>query len=226
MRDGSVGSSPGWYPDPGGQHELRYFNGVSWTGDVSTDGERHVSALPPPDGHRRSGKAPLVLGIVAVCIAWIPFVSVIGAGIAIVAIVIGLRRRRWPEARDAANVGIVTGGVALVLAVAGTWLAVIVLREVSRFDDPGPYDLGDLMCQEVDGVTRARGSITNRDDESHGYTIEMTFDGERSGTATVDDVAPGASASFVIDEDFRFDDLACEITSVNGPFPFGIDTGL
>ncbi|MGA9275783.1 DUF2510 domain-containing protein [Ilumatobacter sp.] len=226
MRDGSVGSTPGWYPDPGGQHDLRYFNGADWTGDVSTDGERRFAPMPTTGGNGPSGTPALVLGIVAVCIAWIPFISVIGAGVAVAAIVTGVRRRRWPSARDAANVGIVTGVVGLVLAMVGTWLAVIVLREVDRFDDPGPHDVADVVCEEVDGVTRASGSITNLDDERRSYTIEITFDGDRSETALVDDVEPGETTSFVLDEDFRFDELSCSVTDVKGPYPFGIDTGL
>jgi hypothetical protein len=37
---------PQWYPDPSGRHELRYWEGSSWTGHVSDQG---VTSLDPPD---------------------------------------------------------------------------------------------------------------------------------------------------------------------------------
>lgn len=233
MRDGSVGSSPGWYPDPGGEHDLRYHNGLDWTGDVSDDGERHVAPLvvplepgTPDSAGGPTGTTALVLGILALCIAWIPFVSVVGAVLALTAIVVGLRRRRIPSARNASNAGIVTGAVGLGLAVIGTWLAVIVLGEVQRFDDPGPYETSDIACAETDGVTRATGTITNTDDARHSYTIEVAFDDRRSGIVEVDDVAAGSTVTFVVDEQLRFDEPRCRVVSVNGPLPFGLDIGL
>jgi len=41
-----------WYPDPGGAHELRYFNGSSWTDDVSDHGRQSRAPLAS------SGKVP------------------------------------------------------------------------------------------------------------------------------------------------------------------------
>jgi Protein of unknown function (DUF2510) len=34
-----------WYPDPGGRHELRYFDGQVWTEHVSTQGKQSVDPL-------------------------------------------------------------------------------------------------------------------------------------------------------------------------------------
>ena len=28
-------TEPGWYPDPAGEHHLRYFNGTGWTSHVT-----------------------------------------------------------------------------------------------------------------------------------------------------------------------------------------------
>ncbi len=36
----------GWYPDPSGRHEKRYWDGKGWSGHVSTGGVR--SEEPPP----------------------------------------------------------------------------------------------------------------------------------------------------------------------------------
>jgi hypothetical protein len=220
--DRSVAYDAGWYPDPVGVHELRYHNGVAWTGDVSTDGVRHVSPLPSAPSSGPSGTAALVLGIISLCVGWIPFVSVLAFGTAVAAVVVGFRRRRFPSARGASQAGIVMGAVGFVLAIGGTWVAFLILEAVDRYENPGPYEVEVTMCAEVDGVTRADGTITNLDDRTRTYTVEVVFDGDRSDTVEVVDVEPGDTASFVVEQDLRFDDLDCEIGSVKGPLPFGL----
>ena len=37
-------TAAGWHPDPSGRHEMRYWNGASWTDDVSDAG---VAAKDP-----------------------------------------------------------------------------------------------------------------------------------------------------------------------------------
>ena len=37
--------SRGWYPDPTGSHELRYFDGYRWLADVANRGEMSTSPL-------------------------------------------------------------------------------------------------------------------------------------------------------------------------------------
>lgn len=43
---------PGWLPDPSGRHEYRYWNGASWSDDVSDNGltsaDPVAAPLPPP----------------------------------------------------------------------------------------------------------------------------------------------------------------------------------
>ena len=222
--DRSVAYTAGWYPDPVGVHDLRYHNGQAWTGDVSTDGVRHVSAIPAVPGSQPTGTAAMVLGIVSLCVGWIPFVSVVAFGTAIAAVVIGLRRRQFPGARGASNAGIITGLVGFVFAIGGTWLAFLIVDAVGRYEDPGPYAVDVVSCAEVDGVTRADGTISNLDGGTRSYTVEVSFDGERSETVEIDDVAAGDTVSFVAEQDFRFDELACEVTAVKGPRPFGLQT--
>jgi uncharacterized protein YxjI len=43
----NVTTTPNWYPDPFGRHELRYFDGTQWTEHVSSHGRQ---AVDPPMG--------------------------------------------------------------------------------------------------------------------------------------------------------------------------------
>jgi uncharacterized protein YxjI len=40
-------SEPGWYPDPSGRHESRYYDGTQWTEHVASHGKQSVD---PPSG--------------------------------------------------------------------------------------------------------------------------------------------------------------------------------
>ncbi len=37
-----------WYPDPGGRHEVRYWDGSRWTDWATDDGVQNQDPLPPP----------------------------------------------------------------------------------------------------------------------------------------------------------------------------------
>jgi uncharacterized protein YxjI len=43
--------APGWYPDPAGRHEYRYWNGWRWTDDVSSHGRQSVDTPPAGPSH-------------------------------------------------------------------------------------------------------------------------------------------------------------------------------
>ncbi len=48
-------AAPGWYPDPLGRHEHRYWDGVAWTGHVA---DRGATGLDPTDVAVTSGPTP------------------------------------------------------------------------------------------------------------------------------------------------------------------------
>src|SRR5688500_11873704 len=91
----------GWFPDPNGRHEHRYFNGRSWTADVADGGQRsadprgsaasRTAALAPAPAGNGMATAALVCGIGAVLLAWIPFIVVAGFVLAILALVFGVQ---------------------------------------------------------------------------------------------------------------------------------------
>lgn len=46
MNDRPIATPAGWFPDPLGRYDHRWFNGTSWTADVSVDGGRFVDPSP------------------------------------------------------------------------------------------------------------------------------------------------------------------------------------
>ncbi|HUV17858.1 MAG TPA: DUF4190 domain-containing protein, partial [Ilumatobacteraceae bacterium] len=153
------GARPGWYADPLRRFELRYYNGATWTADVSTGGERFVDPLGIDVGQHAGqptrsaatenaptslATASMVLGIVAVAIAWIPFVVVVGAIAALLALAFGIIaiRRSGPSGagRSRAVVGVITGASGLLAAGLGTLLTFVVLDVYDSYLNPPPHE--------------------------------------------------------------------------------------
>ncbi len=113
----------GWYPDPTGRFEYRYHNDEVWTADVASGGRRFVDPASAGAGvGTRTGRnglavAGMVCGIVAVVIAWVPFVAVLGLITAIVGLALSIpalaRSRETGSRRGFAIAGIVTSAFGL-----------------------------------------------------------------------------------------------------------------
>ncbi len=220
----------GWYPDPVGDHEFRYHNGLDWTGDVADDGVRHVTTVPARSGSRfprrndpRSATVAMVFGITAMLLGIVPFVCVIAAVFGVVAIVVGARRMRFESARGAATAGIVTGSIGVVLSIGGLWLTTVVLGAVADFENPGPYEIELVSCEQSAAGTRATGWITNLDDRDRSYTISVALNDTVGADALLEDVPAGERREFRAEENLRLDDVDCSIGDVTGPRPFGIE---
>ena len=57
MSDASA-QQAGWYPDPGGRHEYRYWDGGRWTEHVANRGQQSVEPLTGPGSVPTTGEAP------------------------------------------------------------------------------------------------------------------------------------------------------------------------
>ena len=115
-------SPPGWYPDPGGGADERYWDGDAWTDGVVVDGEVTEAALPPaPIDRDQRAQLP---GIAAGWALLGVIVGVVGAGAA------GLLARALTDARI----------VELAVSQAVLWAAVLTPVVVSS----RRYGSGDL----------------------------------------------------------------------------------
>jgi hypothetical protein len=226
---------PGWFPDPLERYEHRYFNGTTWTSDVSNNGQRMVDPLGTGPGYGATGPqqgngmatAALTCGIIGTLVAWIPFVVVVGIALGILALVFGIKGLRRSgivgSGRGLAIAGIITGAVTLLLSVLGIVLSVLLFRAVSDFSQPGPVDTDVTSC-EIDGRNAtAQGTLTNESRSTRDYTLFVSVGGE-TDVATFEDVSPGETVEWVARIRTRTLVEDCRTTVVvQGPFPFGIE---
>jgi hypothetical protein len=232
----------GWFPDPNGRHEHRYFNGRSWTADVADGGQRAVDPLgsapspatplaPAPGGGNGMATGALVCGIGAVLLAWIPFIVVAGLVLAILALVFGVQGVRRANVtstgRGQALAGIVLGALGIALSVVGVILSVVAFREVRAFMDPAAHDVAVTSCTVADGVATAEGTLTNRDDDPARFTVfvelrvgdEHSEHADRLGRLDPGDTATWRVAEFGVGAAER---CVADEVHVFGPFPFDV----
>ena len=230
-----ISTPPGWFPDPLDRYDHRYFNGTTWTSDVSTGGQRFVDPLgispgtPSGAGRPTNGAATaaVVMGSIGVAIAWIPFIVVFGAVLAVLALVFGIigikRSRSAGVGRRASIAGIVMGSVGIAASVVGVILSVVVLREVIRFVEPGEVATEVTDCSIEGRRAEVRGTVTNLDDEPREYTLFVEVGG-RTEVVEIERLRPDETATWstVVTMSSAGADCDPDII-VQGPFPYGIE---
>lgn len=241
----SPAPAPGWYPDPAGRYDHRYFDGAVWTADVSRGGQRYVDVADwqrqprpggPGGGDVRYGAATaaLVVGIIAVMTAWMPVFFVVGAILAVVALALGanVRRRRPADSRGFATAGMWLGGVALALCVVGFMFTRWVFGLIDEFEHPPPNEVTLTACTAGDGGVAIAGTIDHAGDEPSDFRIEIDVaDVDRPSdddrvVVELRDVDPDGPQPF---DDWTAshlsrtaDELTCDVHRVTGPAPFGV----
>jgi hypothetical protein len=230
----------GWFPDPHGRYEYRYFNGHSWTADVADEGRRLVDpygAAPL----RRSDKpasgngfavAALTCGLVALVFAWMPVLVVVGIALGVLGVVFGIRGRK--RARTAGSghgmalTGLISGSTALALSIVGIVFTVSFVNELVDFMEPGPYEAEVVSCDVGPGAIDVTAAVTNRSDVRRDYTVYGVVnqpDGVPDLVATLTGVAPGATEQATMHRTVRSTSGGdCSVRLVvHGPTPYGLD---
>lgn len=242
--DAPPGLPPGWLPDPHGRHEYRWFNGRDWTADVSDDGRRMVDPYGAgPLGFRPSGDATtpygtgngiataaITCGLIGLLFAWMPVLVVIGATLAVLGLIFGLRglkrSRRSGSGRGKAITGIVTGAVGIALSVVGVVWTVSMVREVLAFIEPGAVASEVTACTIADREITVEGTMTNLSDQTRDYTMYAVMEWPRVGDliTTVDGVAPGESRTVTLERVYLGSEIDCQTRLVvQGPLPYGLE---
>lgn len=242
MNDLAPTTPAGWFPDPLGRYDHRWFNGTAWTADVSLHGHRYVDPVPlsagpvTPAGFARPSRTMAVLallaGLAAVSTAWMPFFVVIGIGAAIAAIWLGIVAVRrvatgTADGRGMAVAGIVLGTLGLALCPLGIALTRTSYRELLRFAQPGPATTVIDTCAADGGALTVSGTIENRDDVRRSYVIDLAVTSAGGGVdhvnVSVDDVAAGDTAPWTLTRTSSVTEPRCRVDQVTGPYPFGLE---
>lgn len=239
----------GWFPDPHGRHDHRWFNGAAWTADVSDDGQRFIDPLGAgPAGYHapaagrpgaatageRSGNgaavAAITLGLFALMLAWIPLLVVIGVVLAILALIFGVRGLRRSRTagtgRGLAIAGISTGGAALALAVLGAILTVGMLREVGDFIEPAEHEAAVVACRIDDGRIVVDATITNLDTTPSDFTVYAVFvepEGVADARTEAIAVEPAETREVRLERSVAAVGECQARLVVHGPLPYGLD---
>ena len=219
----------GWYPDPTGRFEFRWFNSERWTADVSIGGRRFVDPGPPAiRPSQGTAVASFVIAIVSLFLAWVPFVFVLAAVGAAVAFGLGIGGVRKAATEGGTGRGFAVAGIAISVAAAGLcvvggFLTAEVWREMRELSEAGPHRVSILSCDHEGRLADATGTITNLDDETATFIVTVSFtdvDGKSLDLTSVaaDDIAPGRTERFTatafIDAE---EEVSCEIEDVSGP---------
>lgn len=225
----------GWYPDPNGRFELRFHNGTTWTADVSNGGTRFVDPLglaPPTPTTNPLATASLVIGIVAVMTAWLPFVVAVGLVTAPVAIGLGIAgiRRSGPSnvGRDRALAGSILGVTAFGAAIIGVLLTILVVNAYRDYTDPAAHEITVISCEIIGSRASMVGELTNLSDRDAEFSVRVGFfrtgndDPLTTRRIEVGEVAAGDTVTFDAQRQVDMDDVDCAVVDVNGPLPFGV----
>lgn len=177
----------GWHPDPWQRYEYRYFNGATWTGDVSLHGERRIDTINPTLA--ATGTAPAntaALGGLAVVggaavLGLIPYLFVIMIPAVAVGVVLARRGRRAAAAMggrgaQAAMAALVLAPVALGASTAGFFLTRAVERQAAKTQPVKSADIRLTTCRVDAGVVEVAGQVTNSNDTPAGVHVIVQVD--------------------------------------------------
>ena len=129
---------PGWFPDPTGRHDHRWWDGAAWTGHVADAGVAAHDPLPegrsttaatgaavrPPAAAALPGRreplavTALVTALVGLLLVLVPVIGLLLPAVAIVLAIVARRRMRTGAAagRGQATAGLTIGIIGTVLA--------------------------------------------------------------------------------------------------------------
>ena len=233
----------GWYPDPTRRYEFRFYNGQSWTGDVSNHGQRLLDPLPgagsgtapyapfTPVARNGHAIAAFVLALGSLVVGWVPFLcflAIIAVVLAVIFGIIGLRRGRALNGvgRSLAIAALALAPLGAGMSAVGIWLTQRAVAEFTDFVNVGEYSLTDTSCTVSDGLVIYEGEVTNHSTQQQSY--HLTFEFSRTGTDSalysasddVSDVGPGQVGRWTVRHRVQQDALECRVSGVSGPIPF------
>lgn len=171
---------PGWYPDPWGRYEHRYFNGANWTGDVSNGGQQMLDRPSQAPRTATPVNQPAVAGLIlaglAAVVSVVPYLFIFAIPAAIAGAVFALQgRRRAPEmggtGRTSATVALAVVPLALAGCVGGWLLTRHVENDAKKLRRLDPSVVTVTRC----AVDRGRLDVAGRFDSPVNALADVTL---------------------------------------------------
>lgn len=217
----------GWHPDPWRRFELRYFNGSSWTADVSTQGVRAVDTVAPratsTTPTNTCAAAGFAVVAVAVLVGLIPYLFILALPATIVGAVLAWRGRTTAHELGGRGRALSVWTLAMVpLAVAASVAGIVftkqVERDVRRVRSIDPSAVTLTRCDLAGGNAVVQGRLDNGLLQTGDFAVFIRLTAA-SGTTEVirhqlDDVHSRGSASFTIERPSVATQLQCAVVAV------------
>src|SRR4051794_3696588 len=111
-------TAPGWYPDPRGADQLRYWDGTAWTDHVSSAGRQAATAEVPRDAE----KEPLATWALVLSLVGLLVCPVVGSA---AALFVSMRASRALKAGQRDGRGLVTASRVISVVALLFWVPII-----------------------------------------------------------------------------------------------------
>jgi len=165
---------PGWFPDPTGRHDHRWWDGAAWTAHVADAGIATVDPLPEapiatsaapgrpasaPHGTDPVAVVALIAGLLGILLVFAPGIGLIAP---IAALVLGLvarsrLRTSGRAGRGIATCGVVLGAIGLAMSLIVTVTSVVLLSDPQS--EVGALFRDYLTCVETRDVDECQREL-------------------------------------------------------------------
>ncbi len=226
-----AGSGPAATPPP-----FHTLPPVTHAGAAGPPPVGHLPAFGPPPRSNGRGMAiaSFVVGLSSALLAWVPFVFVLAGMGALCALVFGVVAMRASRAAERGPHGFAIAGLtfsvaALALCVVGFQFTRAVMDELDQLAAAGPHRVSITDCSTTGRLVSVAGSLTNLDDITQTFIIELTVADASSGSVLAFDtvstgmVDPGDTVEFettVALAESAPADVECVVRDVRGPSLF------
>ena len=220
-------SPPGWYPDPNGTNQQRYFDGTTWTTNYAPAANVQPIYIPVAQTSNGLAIAALVLGIAACCLGLIPILGYFAFPLAAIGLLLGIIAISRGTKRGMAITGTGLSALGVALAIAGVVIVQNAFSDLDSSMDEIAGNSTDQILQDYLDVQMGRFVITTGD-----YTTETALPvtlrniGSESASFSVQIEAVGSSGTRISDDTAFVQNLAPGQSISQELFKFVADTDL
>mgnify|MGYP003342251094 CR=1 FL=1 len=170
----------GWFPDPVGRFDYRYFDGTVWTADVASAGQRYrdpLAGLQASNLPRTFAIAAFVIGLVSLVASTLPIIALVvpvSAVLGCIFAIVALRRHRRGTGRGK---GYAIWGLCISLVAAPASIVGITVSTPAFIDafrlalNPEPPEVTIPVCENRNGSPYAEVVVRNLCTDSRAFSV-------------------------------------------------------